>query len=145
MRALLTAAMLLPFATSAWAQNLSATATAPSAASLEPVTAIANPGQLSLGGGSTTGPFPRLSAQGGGLANAGQLSFGGGGSGGGSIAPPTSASTSTRQLGLTGSGTTGGAGITGTTSRSGGTASTIGATGARSGFNTASRSASDMR
>lgn len=142
MRVILAAALLVPFAAPAWAQNLSATATVPAAASLEPLTAIANPGQLSLGGGSTSGPFPTLSAQGGGLVNAGQLSFGGGGSGGGSIAPPTGAtSAGTARLSLSGSGSTGGAGVTGTPSRSSGTGSTIGATGTRNGFNTSTRSA----
>jgi len=83
MRSILAAALLLPIAVPAGAQSLSATATVPSGAALEPITPIANPGQLSLGGSSTTGPFPTVSAQTGGLVNAGQLSFGGGGGGGG--------------------------------------------------------------
>ncbi|ONF49137.1 hypothetical protein RSM1_10515, partial [Methylobacterium radiotolerans] len=74
MRSILAAALLLPIAVPAGAQSLSATATVPSGAALEPITPIANPGQLSLGGSSTTGPFPTVSAQTGGLVNAGQLS-----------------------------------------------------------------------
>ncbi|WP_457106464.1 hypothetical protein [Methylobacterium sp. P5_C11] len=134
MRSILAAALLVPLAVPAAAQSLSATATVPSSASLEPITAIANPGQLSLGGSATTGPFPTLSAQTGGLVNAGQLSLGGAGGGGGRIG----SSTGVGQLGAAASGTTGGAGVTGATSATLGTAGAIGATGTRNGFSAAS-------
>ena len=59
MRSILAAALLPAIAVPAEAQSLSA--------SLEPIAPVANPGQLSLGGSSTTGPFPTVSAQTGGL------------------------------------------------------------------------------
>ncbi|WP_245337961.1 hypothetical protein [Methylobacterium radiotolerans] len=67
MRSILAAALLLPIAVPAGAQSLSATATVPSGAALEPITPIANPGQLSMDGSSTTGPCPPVPVQSGGL------------------------------------------------------------------------------